>query len=530
MSSQAPAAAIEPAFARRAQYVRAARYAAGILVLAALYVGAAKLGQALRYTGSVSAVWPPAGLGIGALYLFGLRWWPGIFLGEIVVNAELLLGSASLPALSLAGQQTGNMAEIVVGAIILRRLIGRGAALDRASEVAGMLVALGTATALSATVGTLSMRIGGVIGTHEVARFWRTWWLGDTAGALVVLPLLLAWAKAPLASWRRLYTIEGALLIGAVTALAMLAVLGGAPLTYMVFPALIWAAFRFGPSGATLAVTIIALLTIGITADNLGLFAKQPIDQRALSTQLYILVAALTALFFGAAVSERERAAKQLATAKQNEGSRALEERHRIARDLHDSVSQSLFSALLETRAAQNALVRDDPSRLRHALPEIGELIRSAQSEMRALIFELDRGPDGRGLVAAVSDLARTVSEREHLPIHVRGPTGALDISPRAQVELFAIGREALANVVKHAHATEAWIHITADDGWVSMQVRDDGRGFASTIEPTGHFGLDSMRSRAQEIGAILEFEGGSGRGTVVQVHVPPDGGLPIGT
>ena len=62
-----------------------------MLALAAAYYGAAKLGQTLRYTASVSAIWPPAGLGIAALYLWGLRWWPGILLGEFVVNGELLL-------------------------------------------------------------------------------------------------------------------------------------------------------------------------------------------------------------------------------------------------------------------------------------------------------------------------------------------------------------------------------------------------------------------------------------------------------
>src|SRR5437764_1325762 len=115
-----------------------ARYLAGLLVLAAAYYGTAKIGQTLRYTGSVSAIWPPAGLGIAALYLGGLRWWPGVFLGELAVNGELL---GTLPLGSLIGQQAGNMAEIVVGALLLHRLIGRRAALDRADQVGGMLAA-----------------------------------------------------------------------------------------------------------------------------------------------------------------------------------------------------------------------------------------------------------------------------------------------------------------------------------------------------------------------------------------------------
>src|SRR3954453_13809521 len=82
---------------------RAVRFVAGVVALAAAYYGAAKLGQTLRYTASVSAIWPPARLGIAVLYLWGVGWWPGIFVGELVINAELLLENHSLPFGSLVG-------------------------------------------------------------------------------------------------------------------------------------------------------------------------------------------------------------------------------------------------------------------------------------------------------------------------------------------------------------------------------------------------------------------------------------------
>ena len=135
--------------ARRAE---AARYLAGVFALALAYVAVAKGAQALHYTASVSAIWPPAGVGIAVLYLAGIRWWPGIFLGELIINGELLASNNGLPVGSLIGQQAGNMAEVIVGALLLRRLIGRRAALDRTEQVGGMLLALGTATAISATV------------------------------------------------------------------------------------------------------------------------------------------------------------------------------------------------------------------------------------------------------------------------------------------------------------------------------------------------------------------------------------------
>src|SRR6478672_10176130 len=169
------------------------RYVAGVVALAAAYYGAAKAGQSLQYTASVSAIWPPAGVGIAALYLYGLRWWPGVLIAEIVVNGELLFGASPLPLGSLGGQQAGNMAEILVGAILLRHLIGSRADLDSAQRVGGMVLALAVATAVSAIVGALSMLAGDVVDPSEAPTFLRTWWLGDFAGALVVVPAALVW-------------------------------------------------------------------------------------------------------------------------------------------------------------------------------------------------------------------------------------------------------------------------------------------------------------------------------------------------
>jgi signal transduction histidine kinase len=495
-----------------------------VLLLAAAYYGAAKLGQTLRYTASVSAIWPPAGLGIAALYLWGLRWWPGVLLAEIVVNGELLLDDSTFPVGSLLGQQTGNMAEIIVGALLLRRLVGPNAAMDRVEHVGGMLVALGVATAISATAGTVSMLLGGVVDESDATEFLRTWWLGDTSGGLVVLPLLLAWARDPLAAWRRIRTWEGATVIAAVAALGVVAVSTEEPVTYMVFPALIWAAFRFGAPGATLSIAITAGVAIGVTANDVGPFFKQPIDHRTLSTQLYIAVAALTTLFLSAVVSEREQSSKALADARRTEGERAVEERRRIARDLHDSVSQALFSTVLHTRTAQRAVVQDGgtPSgRVGRSLSAIAELTRSVQSEMRALIFELRRDPVHDGLVAALMRYASGLRASEGPAIDVRGPESRLALSERVETQLFGIGREALANVVKHAEATAAQVRVEAQPGQVLVEVRDNGRGFDPAAGHPGHFGLDSMRSRAAEIGGRLTIASTPGYGTVVRVRVP---------
>ena len=322
-----------------------ARYVGGVLLLAAAYYGAAKLGQTLRYTASVAAIWPPAGLASRRSTCGDSAGGPACSSASSSSTQSSSLGDAALPLGSLLGQQAGNMAEIIVGALLLRRLIGPRAALDRADQVGGMLVALGAATAISATVGTVSMLAGGVIDESDVADL-----LADLVARRHLGRPGRAAADARVGSRsRRGMAARSApgrarLLIATVAVLGVIAVSTDEPVTYMVFPALIWAAFRFGPPGATLSIAIAAGVAIGVTAHEVGPFFKQPIDHRTLSTQVYIVVAALTTLFLSAVVSERERSAAELAEAKRREGERAVEERHRIARDLHDSVSQALFS------------------------------------------------------------------------------------------------------------------------------------------------------------------------------------------
>jgi signal transduction histidine kinase len=502
------------------------RYLGGVVLLAAAYYGAAKLGQTLRYTASVSAIWPPAGLGIAALYLWGMRWWPGVLLGEIVVNGELLLDDSAFPIGSLLGQQTGNMAEIIVGAVLLRRLIGPNAAMDRVEQVGGMLVALGVATAISATAGTISMVAGGVVDESDATEFWRTWWLGDTSGGLVVLPLMLAWAQDPVPAWRRIRTGEGAAAIACVAAVTLVVFSTDEPIRFAVFPALIWAAWRFGPPGATLAVAISVGVAIGVTANDVGPFFKQPIDHDTLSMQLYIWVAALTTLFLSVVVSDRERSSRELAEARRTEGERTLEERRRIARDLHDSVSQALFSTVLHTRTAQKALVQEGGSSsgtVGRSLGAIADLTRSVQGEIRSLIFELRRDPVHDGLVAALARHASGLGTSDGLTIDVRGPGPQLGLAQHVETQLFAIGREALANVVRHSRASAAQVRVEAQQGQVVVEILDDGRGFDPANGQPGHFGLESMRSRAVEIGGRLTIASAPGSGTLVRVRVPAE-------
>ena len=205
--------------------------AGAVVLLAALYYAAAKIGLRLAYlNGAVTALWPPVGVGIAALVLFGPRLWPGIVIGD------LLAADYSTPLGTVMGQTVGNTLEVVVAAIILRRLTNGRPAMDRVGDVFALVAAGAVGTAISATFGTTSLRLGDVIPAGEVGEVWRTWWLSDFSGALVVTPLLLAWAGRGYGRLGRRELIEGAAMLTILVLLAELPSQRDVP--YVVFPVL----------------------------------------------------------------------------------------------------------------------------------------------------------------------------------------------------------------------------------------------------------------------------------------------------
>jgi signal transduction histidine kinase len=511
---------------RRLRPVRVARYLVGVAALTGGYYLAAQVGYALQFTGSIAAIWPPVGLAVAVLYLGGLRWWPGIVIGDLLASEG---GSPLATELIIAA---ANLAEATVATILLWRLVGRRARFDRLDQIGRMLITIAAATAISATVGSITLLVEGTIHGDEVAKIWRTIWIGDSAGALVLLPLILVWASSWPPTWSLRRTLrhprrvlEAVAMVAAVIGLSAIVLSSPRPVSYLVFPALIWAAVRFGQRGATLAVFLAAVIAVWSTANNLGPFVRHSITETTLSTQLYIAVAAITTLCLGAIVSERQRSAAELVESRRRELERASEERQRIARDLHDSVSQSLFSMTLHARTAQRALgqaAQDGDGPVARELGHVGELSRTALAEMRALIFELRPGGLAEeGVVSALAKHAGAVSAREGVAIEVTGPSERLPISRDCEEHLYRLGQEALANASKHAQATRITVALTNDGSSVGLQVTDDGRGFDPAATYTGHLGLTTMRSRAGEIGAQLLIDSAPGRGTAVRVELP---------
>jgi PAS domain S-box-containing protein len=197
-----------------------------------------------------------------------------------------------------------------------------------------------------------------------------------------------------------------------------------------------------------------------------------------------------------------------------------LEERQRLARELHDAVTQTLFSTALIAEVLPE-LWDLDPDEGRQRLAELRRLTRGALAEMRTLLVELRPGALTE---LPLSDLLRQLAEatagRTRLQVVARVEGQARSLPPTVQVALYRIAQEALNNVVKHAQARRAAVTLGYEaDGGVRLLLDDDGHGFDPSAIPAGHLGVEIMRERAAAIGAEYRVDRQPGEGTAIEVH-----------
>jgi PAS domain S-box-containing protein len=200
-------------------------------------------------------------------------------------------------------------------------------------------------------------------------------------------------------------------------------------------------------------------------------------------------------------------------------GKAALEERQRLARELHDSVSQALYGIALGAKTARK-LVDQNPQLVADPLDYVLSLAEAGLAEMRALIFELrPESLETEGLVAALEKQAAALRARHEVEVET-----VLCDEPGASLEakeaIYRIAQEALHNTVKHARAGKVRVTMDCEPGWIDLVVSDDGVGFEAEAEFPGHLGLRSMRERAQRLNGTLNVEATPGSGTTIHAHI----------
>jgi diguanylate cyclase (GGDEF)-like protein len=283
-----------------------------VAVLAVVYFGTAKLGLRFAFVNpSATALWAPSGITLAAFLIFGFRVWPGAFLGAFFAN--LTTAGTILTSISLA---TGNTLEGIAGCYLVGRFARGPHAFERAQDIFKFAFLAGMAsTTISATVGVTSLSLAGFADWKEFGSIWRTWWLGDGVGAVVVTPLVLLWKENPRLNWTREQVVELAVLFVGLFFTAGI-VFGGRfhsevrnyPLEYLSIPFLIWAAFRFGRRKAATATCVLAGIAIWGTMQGYGPFSRETLNTSLLLVQSFVGIVAVTSLALAAEVSERKRA------------------------------------------------------------------------------------------------------------------------------------------------------------------------------------------------------------------------------
>ncbi|HEX8855128.1 MAG TPA: MASE1 domain-containing protein [Thermoleophilaceae bacterium] len=486
-----------------------ARYLFAVIALAGLYWGAAELGYAIEFSGPVAAiVWLPVGVGITFLYLGGMSLWPGVVIGDLLANDY-----NTLPLGSALGQTVGNTLEVVVATLLMHRLVRRGSPLNSISGLAGMLIAIAVGTAVSATVGALSLQLGDVIPLSAAASTWRTWWLGDASGALIIVPLAIAWHRPPPREWWTGRRLELTLMLIAVAGLSELGLRTEQPLSYLVFPALIWAALRFGQRGATLAIAVATGFTVWETTHYVGPFVYDSITRSVLVTQLFIAVSAISTLCLAVVVSEREAFAEGLRASRARIVEAADTERRRLEHNLHDGAQQRL-TALTVRLGLATERVLEHPEIARYVLADAEGELAIAIDELRDLAHGIHPTLlTQTGLANAIRDLA----ERSAVPVRlIQLPPTRVDDA--AEATAYYVVAESLANAQKYSRASRVDIRAALTPGLLHILVADDGIGGADESAGTG---LQGLRDRVEAIGGSFGVESSASAGTRIAAVIP---------
>jgi signal transduction histidine kinase len=456
-------------------------------------------------SGGATAVWPPTGIVIAALLVLGYRVWPGVFLGAFLTN--FYFTGSVLPSLGIA---VGNTLEGLAAAYLVSTYANGVHAFDRPRDVFKFtILAAVMSTAISATIGVLSLLVTGTIGQAAIAPEWLTWWLGNAAGALIVAPFLILLATPAEVAWTSRRAAEGILLLAAVVVTGLV-VFGDyslyatthLPIEFVTTPVLIWAAYRFSPRLAAVATMLLSSIAVWGTVHGFGPFALATRNESLLVLQAFTTVTTVMVLVLAAAVLDRRRAEATIRATE--EQLRLVEEQWRRReqrradeaeaardqlRDFMGMVVHDLRGPLTVTSGYTQILHRRLKALENADNREIVK-IESSVATMRRLVDDLldsTRIGAGRFVVSpAPVDLAEIVSKvveeqaklagEHHFvveePDHLRG---TWDVERLSQIL-----SNLLSNAVKFSpNGTEVRVTVTSTDKTALIAVADQGMGIS---------------------------------------------------
>ncbi len=294
-------------------------------ILAAGYTLTGIVGLSLAIPpGYATAVWPPSGIALAAILLWGPRVWPGIAAGSLLVNVAVAFttADANIGLLSVAVAASiaaGSTVQALVSAGALRRWVGVSRLFETGPATLAFCGIAAAACLIASTWGSATLSVAGIASESQFLESLQTWWLGDLIGMLVFAPVFLTWRQSLQAGrgpWRLGEMTAAFLLLATSTAVVFAAPAPGAgpvsPLTFLPLPCLVWIAFRFRPGGVALGVCLMSLIAIAATAAGTGPFGGERSGESLLSLQAFIGLTTVMALTLAAAVSGQRASEREL--------------------------------------------------------------------------------------------------------------------------------------------------------------------------------------------------------------------------
>ena len=291
-----------------------------IITLALVYIISAKIGLLLAFEQeNICAVWPPSGIALAAILFGGLRLWPGVFIGAFVVNLYIAL-SVSV-SLSVA---VGSTLEAVIAGYFILRFASANPFSKTIQTVIFILAFFGSAL-ISASIGIGSLLVADLINQQQFLLLWKTWWMGDFVGGLIVTPFILTWFRLPKEDFTKNQSLE-AIIILTVTLCVVSLVFGPWQvlalskelMIFLLLPIIAWSSLRFHHHGLTLIVLLISTAAIVSTTNGFGPFILANENESLFLLQAYMGAAMFTALLLMASQEERLQAHRSIRLSQKN--------------------------------------------------------------------------------------------------------------------------------------------------------------------------------------------------------------------
>ena len=547
-------------------------YAIELFGIGVTYFVLAKIGLTLASIHpSASPIWPPTGLALAAVVVRGYRVWPAIFLAALVANATTAGSIYTSSAIAL-----GNTLEALVGGYLISRWSGGLRIFDSPAGVARFALIALAATPISATIGVGSLTLAGYADSAHIASTWVTWWLGDLAGALVITPVIVLWARSSLRRDSGKDFVEA----GTVLALAILiGVLAFSPLIeqtpsrdplgFLAVLPLMWAALRCGQRDTATVALVLSGFAVWGTMAGEGPFAGSTLNDAFLLLLMYMISTSVPTLALSADASLHRRTERSLREAHAELG-KAVQERttelERTREALHqvqkmealgqltggiahdfNNVLTVIINSLQSARASL-----DEDSKTRERLDRAMEAAHNGASLVQQMLVFARRHP----LQVRPTEINRIVSSAAAMFIRSCPESIAVstDLAPdlrwatadatqvqTAILNLALNARDAMPSGGRLTIATRNvpdGMPLPADlppGDYISITVTDTGAGMSPNVlarvfEPffttkeigkgTG-LGLSMVYSTMQQMGGDIEIESRPGEGTSVRLMLP---------